>query len=143
MGQEFIINDIEKKEELIINDKSNNPKDRGRRKSHLGDEINASRNVMAQNDISDGLSNKSDTDEFMELGDEIINQESPKLPPPTPISLKCQVEKRNHTYLPQTPLRREFLNDDPKHSTQKYVKESQIYAQTPQHNPLSPLQANI
>ena len=74
----------------------------GTQKSHLGDNLHASRNFMIKNHISDRVSIKSDSDDFMglELGDEIINQESPKLPPPTPISLKVQVEKRNHTYLP-------------------------------------------
>jgi hypothetical protein len=85
---------------------------------------------MIKNHISDGVSLKSDSDDFMGLdfGDEIINQESPKLPPPTPFSLKVQVEKRNHTYLPTTPLRREFIEDVPKHNTKNYVKEAQKYA---------------
>ena len=76
--------------------------DAGRQKAYLGDDLHASRNFMIKNHISDGLSLKSDSDDFMglEFGDEIMNQESPKLPPPTPISLKVQVEKRNHTYLP-------------------------------------------
>ena len=64
-----------------------------------------------KNHISGGISVESDPDELMDLGDEMINQESPKLPPPTPISLKYQVEKRNHTYLAQTPINREFLTD--------------------------------
>ena len=64
--------------------------DAGRQKSQLGDNLHASRNFMIKNHISDGLSLKSDSDDFMglEFGDEIMNQESPKLPPPTPISLK-------------------------------------------------------
>ena len=64
--------------------------DAGRQKAYLGDDLHASRNFMIKNHISDGLSLKSDSDDFMglEFGDEIMNQESPKLPPPTPISLK-------------------------------------------------------
>jgi hypothetical protein len=100
LEEDKIINVIEHQEELIIYDKWDNSLDWGRQKAHLGDELKASRNFIIKNHISDGFSQRSDSSEFLELGDEIINQESPKLPPPTPISLKCQVEKRNHTYLP-------------------------------------------